>query len=95
MAMKQRQALRRMKERAAAHGHPVWWVMAGIVVGVGGTAAALWRDADNEPRTALGVRVPGYLGTLVDGSASAASGRPTPQAPAAASQPAPAGSPRN
>ena len=65
MAMNQRQVLRRMKERAAAHGHPVWWVLAGIVVGVGGTAAALWRNADDEPRTALGVRVPGYLGTLV------------------------------
>ena len=70
-----------MKERAAAHGHPVWWVLAGIVVGVGGTAAALWRDADSEPRTALGVRVPGYLGTLIQGSASGAAAMPQASAP--------------
>ena len=81
MAMKQRQALRRMRERAAAHGHPAWWVLAGIVVGVGGTAAALWRNADDEPRTALGVRVPGYLGTLVQGNASGAASMPQAAAP--------------
>ena len=83
--MKQRQALRRMKERTAAHGNPLWWVLAGIVVGVGGTAAALWRDADNEPRTALGVRVPGYLRHLADRGASGASPS-TPRAPVPASQ---------
>ena len=82
MAMNQRQAFRRIKERAAAHGHPVWWVLAGIVVGVGGTAAALWRNADNEPETALGVRVPGYLGELVQGSASGAASLPQASAPA-------------
>ena len=75
--MKQRQALRRMRERAAAHGHPVWWVLAGIVVGIGGTAAALWRDADNEP-------LPDSLGTLVGRSASSAS--PMPRAPGAVSR---------
>ena len=80
MAMNQRQALRRMKERAV-HGHPAWWVLAGIVVGVGGTAAALWRNADDEPRTALGVRVPGYLGTLVQGNASGAASMPQAVAP--------------
>ena len=85
MAMNQRQSLRRMRERVAAHGHPVWWVLAGIVVGVGGTAAALWRNADDEPRTALGVRVPGYLGTLVDGSASGAASMPQAAAPQASS----------
>ena len=87
--MKQRRTLRRMKERAAAHGNPLWWVLAGLVVGVGGTAAALWRDADNEPRTALGVRVPRYLGTLVQRGASGASSMPP--APAPAARPASAG----
>ena len=82
MAMNQRQGLRRLKERAAVHGHPVWWVLAGIVVGVGGTAAALWRNADDEPRTALGVRVPGYLGALVQGSASGAAAMPQAAVPA-------------
>ena len=84
MAMNQRQALRRMKERAAAHGHPVWWVLAGIVVGVGGTAAALWRNADDEPETAIGVHVPGYLGALVQGSASGAASVPQAEPPTAA-----------
>ena len=82
MAMNQRQGLRRMRERAAAHGHPAWWVLAGIAVGVGGTAAALWRNADDEPRTALGVRVPGYLGRLVRGNASGAASMPQAAAPA-------------
>ena len=82
MAMNQRHTLRRMKERAAAHGHPVWWVLAGIVVGVGGTAAALWRIADDEPETALGVSVPGYLGTLVQGGASGAASMPQAAVPA-------------
>ena len=92
MAMNQRQGLRRTKERAA-YGHPVWWVLAGIVVGVGGTAAALWRNADNEPETALGVRVPGYLGTLVRGSASGAASMP--QAAVPAPQASSAGRPRD
>ena len=93
MAMNQRQALRRMRERVAAHGHPVWWVLAGIVVGVGGTAAALWRNADNEPETALGVRVPGYLGSLVRGGASGAAS--TPRAAVPAPQPSSAGRSRD
>jgi len=66
-----------MKRRGAIHEHrparrsvrsrPLWWVLAGIAVGVGGTAAALWRNADDEPKRQLGLRVPGYLGKLVAG----------------------------
>ena len=66
-----------MKRRGAIHQHGkpqrtmrgqrLWWVLAGIAVGVGGTAAALWRNADDEPRRQIGLRVPGYLGKLVAG----------------------------
>ena len=51
--------------RRAARSRPLWWVLAGIAVGVGGTAAALWRNADDEPRRQIGMRVPGYLGKLI------------------------------
>jgi hypothetical protein len=69
--MKRRAAMRRLQRRAA-RGHPLWWVLAGVVVGVGGTAAALWRDADDEPRRLFGLRVPGYLGKVIAGSPASA-----------------------
>ena len=72
------------KARPPAGGWRLWWVVAGIAVGVAGTAAALWRNADDEPRTALGVRVPGYLGGLVKGRPTAV----TLPATAASQQPA-------
>jgi len=74
--MKRQAAIRRMQRRAA-RGHPAWWVLAGIVIGVGGTAAALWRSADDEPRTLPSTRVPGFLGF----------GRPIASAPASAPLP--------
>lgn len=63
-SMKRNAAVRRLRRRAA-RGHPLWWVLAGIVVGVAGTMAALWRNADDEPERQLGVTVPDYLGDLV------------------------------
>ena len=72
--MKRSAAMRRLR-RHAARGHPLWWVLAGIVVGVAGTMAALWRNADDEPERQLGMTVPGYLGHLVtDPAASAPAG---------------------
>jgi hypothetical protein len=80
--MKTRFAIRRMRRRAA-RGHPLWWVLAGIAVGVGGTAAALWRNADDEPRRHIGLRVPGYLSRLAASSSAPAASTPA----AAASRP--------
>ncbi len=70
-SMKTRATLRRMQRRAA-RGHPLWWVLAGIAVGVCGTVAALWRNADNEPERDLGMNVPGYLSQLVIGTPASA-----------------------
>ncbi len=71
--------MRRLRRRAA-RGHPVWWVLAGLAVGVAGTAAALWRNADDEPERQMGLRMPAYLARLVGGrpasAPAAASSRP-------------------
>ena len=51
--MKHRRALLRLRARTA-RGHPLWWVLAGIVVGVAGTVAAFWHGADDDPLLAPG-----------------------------------------
>ena len=44
--MRHRRALLRLRARTA-RGHPLWWVLAGIVVGVAGTVAVVWHGADD------------------------------------------------
>jgi hypothetical protein len=67
----------------ASHEHPTLWVALALVSALLGSAAALMRNADDEPKLALARSAPELVGSLLhvsaEGPAPAAS---APQGPA-------------